>query len=153
MMDRSHSMTQEKQAKHHKGRALLAFVFITLGGPIVMGLGMSALLFYQAERWSWAVFFMLPFFALWFGLPASATVGLCAAISMLRSGKIHLMALLCGLLLVAAGAALLLGSPQSPTIFDRYGLWYTLLAAIATAMIAWPAKKLCERKPLQTEGH
>jgi len=145
-------MAQEQQAKHQIGRALLAFVFITLGGPIVMGLGMSALLFYQADRWSWSVFFILPLYALWFGLPASATVGLCAAISIVRSGKIHLMAWLCGLLLVAAGAALLLGDPQKHGISDRYGLWYTLLAAIATALIAWPAKKLCDRKPFQAEG-
>jgi len=143
-------MAQEKQAKHQKGHALLAFVFITLGGPIVMGLGMAGWLFYQTGHWS--VFYTLPFFALLFGLPSSATVGVCAAISIVRSGKIHLLALLWGLLLVAAGAALLLGDPKKHTIFDRYGLWYTLLAAIATALIAWPAKKLCDRKPLQTEG-
>jgi len=146
-------MAQEGQAGHQKGRALLAFVFITLGGPIVMGLGMSGWLFYQASGWIWSVFFTLPFFALFFGLPASATVGLCAAISIVRSGKIHLMALLWGLLLVAAGAALLLGDPKKHAIFDRYGLWYTLLAAIATVLIAWPAKKLCDSKPLQAGGN
>jgi len=146
-------MAQEKQADNQKGHALLAFVFITLGGPIVMGLGTAGWLFYQTGGWRWSVFYTLPFLALFFGLPASATVGVCAAISVVRSGKIHLMALLWGLLLVAAGAALLLGDPKKHTIFDRYGLWYTLLAAIATALIAWPAKKLCERKPLQAEGH
>jgi len=146
-------MAQEEQAGHQKGRALLAFVFITLGGPIVMGLGMCGWLFYQAGDWSWSVFFALPFFALFFGLPASATVGLCAAISIVRSGKIHLMALLWGLLLVAAGAVLLLGDPKKHAIFDRYGLWYTLLAAIATVLIAWPAKKLCDSKPLQAGGN
>jgi len=146
-------MAQEEQAGHQKGRALLAFVFITLGGPIVIGLGMSGWLFYQAAGWIWSVFFILPFFALFFGLPASATVGLCAAISIVRSGKIHLMALLWGLLLVAAGAALLLGDPKKHAIFDRYGLWYTLLAAIATVLIAWPAKKLCDSKPLQAGGN
>jgi len=146
-------MAQEEQAGHQKGRALLGFVFITLGGPIVIGLGMSGWLFYQTGGWSWSVFFTLPLFALFFGLPASATVGLCAAISIVRSDKIHLMALLWGLLLVAAGAALLLGDPKKHAIFDRYGLWYTLLAAIATVLIAWPAKKLCDSTPLQAGGN
>jgi len=113
---------------------------------------MIGLFSYQDGSWNWSGFYILPF-AMLFGLPSSATVGVCAAISIARSGKIHLMALLCGLLLVAAGAALLIGDSQKHTISDRYGLWYTLLAAIATALIAWPAKKLFDRKPLQAEDN
>gem|GEM_PF-1746275 len=155
-------MSPPEAEDNQAGHPVLAFFVFALGGPVLLCWGLLLLVIFDSHFSVFAAmvtFFYLPFYFILFGSPASIIMGLCAAISIVCYGKIRFrILLLLGLPFIAGGAAMVLGSnSKAPSITDRYGLWYTLLATIATAIIAWPAKKLCDSKPTpllsQTEGN
>jgi len=129
----------------------MAFFVITLGGPVLLcWCCLLLMILFEggiSPLAAMMLFLYLPVAFVMFGSPASATLGLCAAISIVRFGKIRITTLLWGFLMVAIGAAWLLHSPNDRHIVGRYGLWYSLLALFGTVLMVWPAKKLCDGKP------
>jgi len=118
-------------------RAILAFVFVLLVGPVLLCVLVAGHV--QSSK----ILALMPGFVV-AGAPASAAVGLGAAVSIMVYDTIRIQALLAPLLLVVLAVALLTG--PSPVSFWRgYGFWYSGLAALATALIAWPAKMLFDR--------